>query len=408
MQQNVGTARQLGAVENLFASYCEIGSMNFAVVARVRGSVDPDDLRQAVNKVQSLHPLLSVGINNHVHPRSFVSTRNLPSVTFHSGGDWRHVAATAVAKPFDTTLGPLVRVSVVTDQHSFHLIVTLHHAVGDGMAGMFVIRDILSVLTGNCPEATASKSLDDYLGVQLDTFFNDIAEEVGEDHPAYDSAWAHRVEETPNVELLSIDPATTEKLLSVARTNGVTVHAALTCALARAWREGRQIKTNVKVFSPIDVRKYCGSTQQSGLFISAASVECTQPHLSFWEEARQAHSDLSQFRTFESAVAVSAYARAALQKDGHYSAAERFFQKHSAYDILLSNLGRNVIPATYREYKIDELWGPILRCCVRGEFVVGVTTFDRSLRATCTSLEMDQTLLCRTKEILMREMPGMA
>jgi hypothetical protein len=389
--------RELGAMENLFASYCEIASMNFAVAARVTGQVRLDELKQAVYKVQSLHPILSVGIVKTDHGRYFEATDQLPDVVFHYGTTWSHIAASDTAKPFDAIHGALVRVSVLVEDEAFYLIVTMHHAIADGMTATFFIRDILSVLSGSLPERTSGTSLDDYLGSHLKAFVDNGTPQAGEERQD-NSPWAYRPYEPPNVVILEFDQIATDNFVSAARQNNVTVHAALTSAIAQAWREHQNAATDVKVFSPINARNLSDDGPQYGLFISAGTVSCAP--LSFWDEARKAHQDLAPFRTLESAVVVSGFARLALLKNASSSAAESFFRNHSMYDVMLTNLGKSDIPGEYGKYRISELWGPMLRCGLKNEIVFGAVTFEGSLRITCTSMERSGDIMNSIRDIL--------
>jgi hypothetical protein len=63
-----------------------------------------------------------------------------------------------MAVPFTSEQAPLIRGVLIHKPHSAVLIMIAHHAIADGMALVFLIRDLLQVLSGGQIEALSFSS----------------------------------------------------------------------------------------------------------------------------------------------------------------------------------------------------------------------------------------------------------
>jgi hypothetical protein len=65
--------------------------------------------------------------------------------------DWLQEAADELGRPFNWDTGPFLRLVVLHGEGFTDLLLACHHAIADGMAGYFVLRDLLGELGGTRP-----------------------------------------------------------------------------------------------------------------------------------------------------------------------------------------------------------------------------------------------------------------
>jgi hypothetical protein len=188
--------------------------------------------------------------------------------------------------------------------------ISVDHAITDGIGAVVLVRDLLSVLAGaTLDEAEGlSPSHDQLLGLMPKDFY------LRERTPAFrDSDEAApptpKIEAALMIEHESIDDQTTRKIAAAARSNGTTVHGALTAAILFAgarlyapWEAGPVI-----YMSPVDNRPFLNAMGQFGLIATVEHGEFVSGALDFWTLARRIRHELAQVLTLaHSAEAISA------------------------------------------------------------------------------------------------------
>jgi NRPS condensation-like uncharacterized protein len=61
---------------------------------------------------------------------------------------WQAEFEKEISTPFDTSESPLMRAQLLLDDDRCVVILTTHHSIADGMAIMYVIRDLLQAASG--------------------------------------------------------------------------------------------------------------------------------------------------------------------------------------------------------------------------------------------------------------------
>ena len=99
-------SRTLGSLEHLFWLLDQNRSFHFAVTALISGKASPDDWREALDRLQERHPILSVGIEGR--PGSIPRFRQevgasipLRIVEGDPNADWEGEVGEELATPFD-------------------------------------------------------------------------------------------------------------------------------------------------------------------------------------------------------------------------------------------------------------------------------------------------------------------
>lgn len=155
--------RALGAMERLFWLMDQKHPVHFTVTAEVKGITKVQSWRHALDAVQRRHPILCASIhrNEDGQPALYqvdASPISLRVVDGSVQGRWELELDREMAVPFAPEQAPLIRSVLIHKPQSAVLILIAHHAVADGMALVFLIRDLLQVLSGGQIEALSFSS----------------------------------------------------------------------------------------------------------------------------------------------------------------------------------------------------------------------------------------------------------
>jgi hypothetical protein len=145
---NPAITRRLSCGETFYRLVDRVCSTNFTVVARLSGGFTREGLEGALDAVARRHPILGVRILYEkggpvFHPDGVgtipLSVEDLPE------GAWTARAEDEINRAFAPGSGPLARsVWLRHPGGDSTLMVTFHHAVGDGISGGYLIRDVLA------------------------------------------------------------------------------------------------------------------------------------------------------------------------------------------------------------------------------------------------------------------------
>jgi hypothetical protein len=132
--------------------------VHFTVTAEVKGFTEVQNWRDALDAVQRRHPILSTSINRNEEgqPALYqVDAAPIPLRVVDGSvqGRWELEVDREMAVPFTPVQAPLIRAVLIHKPESAVLILVAHHAIADGMALVFLIRDLLQVLSGEQIEA---------------------------------------------------------------------------------------------------------------------------------------------------------------------------------------------------------------------------------------------------------------
>jgi len=125
--------------------------LNVVLAARIRGTIDPEAVVTALERLRSRHPLLAVraelgddGVG--VYVGSNVSPIQVEVVPRDTDDQWLARAEEELRIPFPIESGPLVRCSLVHSESVCDVILCGHHAISDGMSLGYLLRDLLKCL----------------------------------------------------------------------------------------------------------------------------------------------------------------------------------------------------------------------------------------------------------------------
>ena len=387
------TIRPLGPLEHLFWLLDQNRSVHFAVTAQIASKASPDDWREALDRVQERHPILSVSIEGSPAsvPR-FRQEHAAPIPLRIVEGDpkthWEGEVGEELATPFDPSRAPLMRAVLIQGSLDTAFILVAHHSIADGLSLAYTIRDTLSALSGEplepLPLAAAQEEM---LGVGAGPAARADAHERPEGGPAgRPSTYRPLDDARPSVTGLRLPPALTTSLKDRARQEGTTVHGALCAAVAIAgrrvcadWRD-----STLRIMSPINLRPLLDAGESCGLFVTATTGAFDGRATGFWELARRAKAATAIGQRRDNIVALLSTVGGVVGEGADIATVADFGASAFAHEAMLTNLGVLNFDSRFGALKLESVWGPAVLAGMEGAQTIGVATVNGSICLTHT------------------------
>jgi hypothetical protein len=374
--------RPLGAIEELFCLLDQHFPTNHALTAQITGHTTVRQWRDALDAVQQRHPLLSVCIDttfNRVPYFRRVTGQRIPlRVVTSTFARWQREIAEEVNAPFTPDQAPLFRAVLLHQETHCTFILSSHHAVSDGISILFLLRDILLALRGYALGALPlAPSREILLGAQQRTSTEPGLRSFAAERPLL-----------PRVEGIKLTPEQTTTLQHRARQEGVTIHAAISAALAIAGRaidEGWR-NSPLRLMSPAELRDILGIKDQCMVAICSAEISIEPGgSMTFWDLARFAKDGLSAVKSTENVSRVVDLQSAAVSSNLTIEQALQLKRNVFNAQVMLTNLGRLPFDSTFGALKLESLWAPCALRGIEGEQTIGAVTVNSSLHLAYTS-----------------------
>lgn len=127
---------------------------NVSMSITIRGNLQKQKMRNALNKIQEKHPLLQAQLYVNKNEEPFFIWGNISEIPLvienRSSNDlYKKVVEEEFTTPFETGKNcflPLIRVKILFSEDLFDLIITMQHVIADGMSMVFLFMDILSFI----------------------------------------------------------------------------------------------------------------------------------------------------------------------------------------------------------------------------------------------------------------------
>jgi acyl carrier protein len=127
------------------------------MVAELADDLDLYALDAALLAVQQRHPLLNVYVKDGpLGGLGFYRPASVPAIPVtvidaDTDRTWRDVVAGELARPFDTSLAPMIRVALLRcgPSRPAAMVLTADHAIVDGVSAGYILRDLFSALNGH-------------------------------------------------------------------------------------------------------------------------------------------------------------------------------------------------------------------------------------------------------------------
>jgi len=324
MPTESGAGRSLSSMERAIWMARHAGSYNCLAIAEIQGRLSPEQLRSALDAVQSRQTFLRVRIRQE-KGRVFFQPGDTPSVPFRvvqaPAAGWVAEAERELLTPISLETGPLLRcVQIRHPGDASTLLLNCSHIMADGFACAHLLHDILRAAAGPQERACTPDpgplhmppSMFDRLPARArglrgflrmirlltwDFFYN--LRSGGFPRRLRFGSWPPFSERRSRLIPVVCDEAFTQRLLARARREQTTVHGALCAAgllaVSRVMTDGSP--RALACTSSVDMRSRLEPPvgEELGLFVSVLwSVQKVWRDRPFWDLARAVRENLGR------------------------------------------------------------------------------------------------------------------
>jgi hypothetical protein len=295
--------------------------INFIMHSRVRGVLNEEMMRRALDAIQARHPLLRVRVERDGWSQLRFCAGRVPEIPLRLASalpeDWTREGEKDLNTIFATRAGPLVRATLVRhDTENSTILLTFHHSIGDGMSGAYLMRDLIAsaalAATGGdpgLPPLEPKMELENYFppwargfsgrwknmlfGVRTFApmlYWGRPAVPVFDRKAPFEERKAYILSRT-------LSPDTVGTLHETAHKYGTTLHGALLAAQVLAIARDRGLKKKRPFFvgSPVNLRSRLSPPVEEdvGFFVTmGASINRCKADSEFWPLAREIRQSL--------------------------------------------------------------------------------------------------------------------
>ena len=384
---------------------------HFPMAAEIRGRTTVAMWRNALDDLQRRHPLLNVSIGIEENSRPVFAQdgqHRIPLVVRRRASplQWQAEFEDEIATPFNASESPLMRAQLLLGDDRCVLILTTHHSIADGMAILYVIRDLLQALSGEkLVPLSVPRSQDELLDPILKTLPSEMLVEKAAPAPVARPVGFRRKDgASPQVTGLRLSPEQTSQLLHSARREQTSVHAAISTALVLTGRESLPAwkEQPVRVLSPISLHKALNVENECVLALTGGIVSFEPASGgNFWDLARWSKQALLPFQTMEGVRKVSGMLGKTFSKDATVETVAKAMAQTMGYELVVTNVQQFPFDNRFGDLTLEGLWGPSALNGLEGEQAVAIATVNGSLHMVHTSYTPVRAFLNRAVDLLM-------
>ncbi|MFX0022465.1 MAG: condensation domain-containing protein [Candidatus Hermodarchaeota archaeon] len=281
-------------------------------MARVKGFISEENLRDALHKLRQQHRLLGVRIYMDDNGDTWYTNDSVPENSIKvikrtPDKDWNREILNDYKLRFELSIGPLARFILIQSTEISEILIICHHVICDGTSLAILARDLLLYLGNPAQEVNEMPEpplatpdnfpIDIKIGKAIGFAIkkmNDlwqkkkiIFDEEDEDN-IFKAFW-----DNYNFQIISVELSEeeTSNLVEICNQNGVTVNSALNTAFLAArntvrgpFKGGKQ-----NVMIPVNTRKRYKKPigEYVGVYVSGFDFKFSyNPKKDFWENAR--------------------------------------------------------------------------------------------------------------------------
>lgn len=412
------------------------------MMARITGKITKDQLLTSIDKLIKKHQLLKSKIVIDNKNKAFFSQKevkdfDIKEIDKNDHKQWQQIAKEEHMKFFDTSIGPLIRFTLLQSSEDTDLVICAHHSISDGLSLVELVQDIMVCLNneeciiqqksvlpeinekllggkiGNLKNRTLLKMIN-ALWRRKNVLFT--FEDIKKLHERF---W--EVNKGVKVIGWKIPKQNSIKIMEKAKKHGITVHSLLVAVFLKAQKEIQieKEKCHEILHMPVDMRKRLQLDKRMG-FCAVALILNHQYNEDegFWKEVKRIHekirkemgtADLTRLYTinlFEPTLLDSTYAQVYGLFESRISKlivnAMGINQKIAGTAI--TNLGKLELENSINnKYQLLEIYGPSVYSELL-EKVVSVLTFNNEMYLTMTieTAIIDEKIAIQVKERAMK------
>jgi len=351
--------RQLDSFEEHFWLMEQVARRGHVLAAEISGQTRVENWHEALRELQKAYPLLQASIGKIEGERPFfygVPERPMPLhlEPLASSFSVTEAIEKELSDPFKDG-EPLTRCALFHQEQKCVFLIASHHASLDGKSHLFLLRDLLCLLTGHASQ-------------QSQPLCPSVAVLFGRESPEYRTTGnmssvsngavpLHPVTAV-HVTRTELSNVETGDLVANAKQRGASVHGAILTALAlaglrssAAWRtEG------VRCLSPVDIRPFHGLADQVGQLVVLHRCLLEEPREDqFWEIAARITSSMKS-RSLRNSIEQFLNQASSLVEDEHSPQTHLRLLLNSGFvhDLMLTSYGSYQVRTHFKGLQLEQ------------------------------------------------------
>lgn len=390
--------RKVSPVERIFmrSPYAIV-----TMIARFKGNVTENELKDAVKKAQKRHQNLRVRIQEALDHSLFFTSNNVKDIPIEivprqSNEDWIQIFHEQCAIPFEFDQRPAIRFVLVFSPQMSELIIMCHHFLCDGLSLAYLARDILTYLgdpRGEVevlpdPAPIDRSNLPKEIDINLLTkcFINHINKQWLKNPTYFDQEDYVSLNQTYwnnfRHHMFSVEMSESQTNAVILRCNqeNVSVNTAITCAFAGAQTIilGNKVNPNVMIACSLRDRLPKPAGEAFGFFAGGVTLKYRYNlSMSFWDNSRKLNKKLKPLYTTKKIFKKPVnwlYLDQTIMESFSFKMVGSFVKSDSqSYNKILSfSKQKDAISSLLKSQKIDsldkQLWGTAITNLTRLDF----------------------------------------
>lgn len=306
-------------VSNLERVFLWHPNCNVSMVVRIKGNISEERLRSALDVIKQIHPLIGAKIVFDDDYNAWFSTDNVSQhkikvVNRISDTQWFRELQNEVQTPFDLETGPLVKFILVHSENVSDLVVICNHSICDGMALVYLVRDLLNFYMNPEQEIKTlfppynDEFLPDKGGFSLSSVLARLimyqVNRKWKNHPYYfthedyvELQTAYWEKNQYGTVLLELEPSETKILSKQCKKSGVSIGSAVTTAFIAAHEDvlGPFVKSQKQISVPFDLRRHAVIPMGDVFCLCVGSPRFSYTYNAkepFWENVAILHNEI--------------------------------------------------------------------------------------------------------------------
>jgi len=395
--------RLLGDNEKLAWMLDQAAAMNFVVIGRIEGEINHQAVRDSLDALIQMHPLLATRLEQREDGPWVVTDDNVkPSLKIlerENDEHWQVEAEKEVNIPFDRHKSPLWRVILLHSPTVNECLFTFYHPISDGLSGMYALRDFLTLLGTWKPGVSLAipyaypvrPAVEELLPPAAHGWskFSKTIALVSKQavNILFDRPRKLSVLETPRKERytklihVTLPKETVDQLVAKCREHNTTMQGGLSAsallAISRQIEPGTPITVNCG--SVVNLRKQLCPPLGDELGLLASGVITAhklRPTPEFWSLAQEVKRDMDHAINTGEIYVTMTLAGKLVPKNASPDAFADKMTDIFPYASIVTNVGRVAIPEQYGSMKLTQIYaGASLKSLAGKEFNLTATTF---------------------------------
>ena len=356
---------------------------------KLLGILQESQLRQALNCVQSKHPLLCCVVKDDPLNGPHFVLQNQPApillriVERKNDEDWQREVHREWMAPFNANSEPLLRLVWLRSESVHELLLIGHHSICDGQSGITLLRDLLNACDHpdhDLKTYAALGAIEDIVPLQLlrNTRFLRRARlkanmlrlafflkrfkgrKTQVPRISHDQMYFHR---------WGLDQVATQHLIKRIRAEKVTVLAAVGLAFMLSFRDIRGTQALRKTYTMVNARRFMPTLHPDALFGIVPGIALRMKDLppsrtvsvdDFWSRARMLKKNMT-YRVTRLGKSIYSYLVALESLHDHYSKLVADIENAPAVrHLTLSNMGKIDLPRQYQNFYLESVYSPLV------------------------------------------------